>query len=381
MKYVVALLGLGVVLTGNPFRIRQYNKPLKPLSLDFYFGTKKTIMALAIVLNSPEMVLVDALCWKKSCSKYCDVPQFCREFCDPRCCSANKKSRRQKCRHYLAYDRNSAKFQELPGRYWRSQENYGAGEWAEDELNIRLNAIGKPLVVYNFGVVDFVLETLPATTFNIEETMGSIGLGRHPKIKRFAGLLAERGVVNYTGVTIALPEVHYSKGYYYFTFGDYNTDFCEEQQVKVEAVGNTEWIFDVMNINFLGYSSHERFRMMLTESTGIRLPRHVLHDLIVSGIFVPAGLWDRNDFYILNQTMLINDGISFQINQNLRLDSDVNGIDATLPNQPIIVQAEPLDPNPDKLEWAFGRTIFYKYCVFLDYQKNEIGFSKVKEPE
>lgn len=40
-----------------------------------------------------------------------------------------------------------------------------------------------------------------------------------------------------------------------------------------------------------------------------------------------------------------------------------------------LISIRPLEPNPDNVALIIGNQMFYRYCVTLDYEHNQIGFA------
>uniref|UniRef100_A0A1I7RYK3 DUF1326 domain-containing protein n=1 Tax=Bursaphelenchus xylophilus TaxID=6326 RepID=A0A1I7RYK3_BURXY len=86
-----------------------------------------------IVLNTPEIVLFDADCPRSygKCPVYCEVPQFCRSFCNPLCCGTVAA-----CGKVKGYDHNSTMFKLRGKQFWHAPQTDAVGVWAEDEVHV-----------------------------------------------------------------------------------------------------------------------------------------------------------------------------------------------------------------------------------------------------
>ncbi|CAD5213448.1 unnamed protein product [Bursaphelenchus xylophilus] len=322
-----------------------------------------------IVLNTPEIVLFDADCPRSygKCPVYCEVPQFCRSFCNPLCCGTVAA-----CGKVKGYDHNSTMFKLRGKQFWHAPQTDAVGVWAEDEVHVLpVPQPGKDGDRMSLGVVDLVLQTPRVPFFDPKNP------AKHPTIKNFVHLLLERGLINHTSVTIAFPvKSPIGRLQYYYTFGEMDTENCHDNMKLVSAVGEREWIFDAIAVNFFGYKSEGMFRMILTEGIAVQLPRNVLQQFIEAGVFTRYPVIYENVYYI-NQSLLVEDKISFQIDEQLRIDGDSKTMGIAVEGTAAIFS--PIDPNPDNVQWIVGRMIYHQYCVTLDYERGTIGFSKVKD--
>uniref|UniRef100_A0A1I7SR99 Peptidase A1 domain-containing protein n=1 Tax=Bursaphelenchus xylophilus TaxID=6326 RepID=A0A1I7SR99_BURXY len=339
-----------------------------------YFGSDCMWVLSQITLTSADIMLPDADCNNTYgvCPKYCNQAEFCRIYCNPICCTSEEQ-RIKFCSDIIErpYQHNSTEFR-ITGQYYRTDS--AAGVWAEDVFWV--NDIRK---IIRVGTVPIALRVVKKG-FNAQGGEALIGLGRQSKANGIVHILQRRGFIDNAIVTIAY------RGSFslYYILGEYNERYCSRDRRTVNVVGELQWMFDAKQAAFLNHKTEEHdFRIILESDSMTRMPRHLLHSFLETGIISPEykKYVIRPNFYKINPAHLNNTfEFFFKLNEDLTLYSDLASV--VLPElhfpsrKSLVLQAAALDPNPDGVEWVVGRVVLMRNCAFLDYNQNLIAFSR-----
>ncbi|CAD5222896.1 unnamed protein product [Bursaphelenchus xylophilus] len=362
----------------------------------FLIGTTKSQRSFIFDATTPEITVPDAHCTRRysTCKKFCNVRKS-SDFIAKLSCSADLQGpmcsdvlcQRSSNRCGVRYSRLQSQFYynklRIFSQFWSSPNSDDVGVWAEDVISVQpLPGTDGEWRFIRLGTQPLVLKIPVAAFFDTRgmREIGTIGLGRQPKIKNIVQILYENREIPYPAVTISMPKERLGIAQnFYFSFGDYNDKHCTANWESVEAIGDREWMFDGLEAGFLDYQSSRGFRVILTTSDVIHMPKRVMDDFLERGVLAYTSKYSGEfNVYKINDTMAARAFQNyFQITPSLRFDMEMSDI-LFAREDDYVIQANWIEPNPDNVDWAVGKMILYNNCVVLDYKKNILAFSKNK---
>ncbi|CAD5220636.1 unnamed protein product [Bursaphelenchus okinawaensis] len=353
---LIFVILLACVVKSYKGNVIEINTSYQALVSDaFYFGSNCQGIAITFSINDADIFVADGKCDVKSqCPKYCNIQAFCNEFCNPLCClSLAEVNKRCDYSNYSSYDRNSTSFS-MTSEY--IQSNGLAGILVKDDIhflttnNSYVSFYGKSFYLQVKWLLD---------NYVVFGSSNKIGLGLSRKRSNFLqDLYAAKQIAR----SVATISWHKDTIFPSIIFGDYNDKYCTGGWKYLTPVDETTWMFDANQFEFVTIRRSYSYRLMFSEFTPIRIPvKHVQQLLYESKLhFLAKGLYVVEDKGAYNYTWSLKSTTISVKPIGSKTDS-------------ILVQ--PLQPNPDNLQFILGFDLFYKYCLALDYGRKQMALA------
>ncbi|CAD5222694.1 unnamed protein product [Bursaphelenchus xylophilus] len=239
------------------------------------FGSNAEEHSLEVLLNSPEIALIDQQCTNTYgvCKEHCKNDVFCRLYCSPMCCIP-PEVRKKRCEedevHREGFSHNTSTLKILR-EYWKSPYDLAVGVWVEDQVRLKESDT-------DIGRTKFALKVVSALYRDelIASIYGELGFGRHPEKRNLLLTMLDRGIIKQPVLSMVYRRNADAK----YIFGEFNEEFCHSQRHAVDAVGSHEWMFDANAAEFFDYKSSGRpFRIILRSTGFVHMPRNFVSSL------------------------------------------------------------------------------------------------------
>ncbi|CAD5207768.1 unnamed protein product [Bursaphelenchus xylophilus] len=327
-------------------------------------------MHVSFSFTSPDLEISGFLCLKDfgGCQRYCEIPQFCRAYCNPLCCTS-KVLRELRCTGHVpesAYRVDSTEFKILP-QPWKAADGESSGVYAEDLIVFKGGASNAEMELGKTRFALNLVTSLNGRTGNVESTFNNkVGLRRRSFNESFVNDLFMAGII---------PEPMLSIGYSLhranrqIIFGEHVKEHCGTYN-KLDLTNRLEFMFDGVQVEFMSYKAKQNFRIGITETDIFYAPDYVLTHLLNSQVISPK----PDSGFVYNITTKITQNFTWILSDGFQIDlEDYNVLRNSSTSSTINIRT--ISSNPDNMQWILSSAVFYEYCMYIDYGRNLMGFA------
>ncbi|CAD5208169.1 unnamed protein product [Bursaphelenchus xylophilus] len=354
----------------RPPKVYKFDVDITSFTLkNFRIGTHQQELEVSISLNNPDIVILDSLCKRTygDCPRYCDHPTLCKIYCNPICCTSTSLRLRQCNRFSGQYKHKSTRFQVLR-EFWKSYADDSVGVYARDVMFLTANNGDVLKLEHQTFALSVVISLVNLIAQDIFVPMYILGLGRTADKESFVEQLYYNNHIPLPVVTLTYDGM--APGTHQFVFGEYHNDYCGEWS-RFDLVSETEWMIDAEGVAFFDYQYQGRFRIAISESPILRMPRHVLQSFIDRGLLVVKSGYEIRYYVKLDPTQNFDYGrnqVALPHVKNAFRDKYKSGMENIL-GRTVICAFEPLNlarpalSAPERCPRTIALCIL---CVFLD---------------
>ncbi|CAD5208147.1 unnamed protein product [Bursaphelenchus xylophilus] len=319
-----------------------------------YIGTNRTQLRVGLSLASPDNIIVDGVCGADygKCRKYCDVPTLCSIYCNPICCMSSTL-RQLRCEGPLKgyYLHESLEF--VPTKeHWRSSIDDAVGIYAQDILAIA-ELTGDELKIRPARIALNVVSSMTdlAQKYQLPE-INKLGLRRRYAAPSFVEEIYRAGLIPQPILTFTHAQ---TQGYRSIYLGTRHDLHCDEWS-RVPFAHDVEFMFDSVEVDFLGHQKSGNFRTMLSEGRILYLQPQVISFLLAQKAVV---LKENTDYVYYLNPIFANSTLSWTFSTGFKVALTTELTTYKTPSF-IEIYLKALEPNPDNVQWILNHAVFYK---------------------